>query len=296
MLKKFQPFFPFVFLCVWSAGYAMAKLALEYTEPLNLLAYRFVGAFLVLTPFVFFLRLTMPKLSTCYSLMATGLFLHIGHFGSLYWGMKLGASASIMALFAACQPVLVVISAALYARKVPSWKIWLSLCLGLVGASLIIGVDMQENQGFLSGAILGFTAVVGMSIGQVIEKQRKLGVHPIVGTWVQYAFAAAVSVPLAFYFEGFAAEITLPFVGAVAYLVLGNSILGIMLMLHIVRNGSISKVASIMFMVPAVGALIAWPLVGEVPKLITIPGFILAMMGAYWTTRLTSVSVFSKTK
>ncbi|MFQ3192125.1 MAG: hypothetical protein ACI936_003276, partial [Paraglaciecola sp.] len=27
--------------------------------------------------------------------------------------------------------------------------------------------------------------VVALSIGQVIEKQRKLGVHPIVATWVQ---------------------------------------------------------------------------------------------------------------
>ncbi len=288
MLKQFQPFFPLLFLLVWSAGYAMAKLALDYTEPLNLLAYRFVGAFLVLSPFVIFLRLSMPKLATCYSLMATGLFLHIGHFGSIYVGMKLGASASIMALFAACQPILVIISAALFARKMPPWQIWLSLCLGLSGAALIIGIDMQQNQGFLLGAILGFTAVVGMSIGQVIDKHRKLGVHPIVGTWVQYAFASAVSLPFAFFIEGFAADVTMPFVGALAFLVLGNSILGIMLMLYIVRNGSVSKVASIMFMVPAVGALIAWPVAGEVPKLITIPGFILAMLGAYWTSRLTN--------
>jgi drug/metabolite transporter (DMT)-like permease len=242
---------------VWSAGYAMAKLALDYTEPLNLLAYRFVGAFLVLTPFVIFLRLSMPKLATCYSLMGTGLFLHIGHFGSIYVGMKLGASASIMALFAASQPVLVIISAALFARKMPSWQIWLSLCLGLSGAALIIGIDMQQNQGFLLGAILGFTAVVGMSIGQVIDKQRKLGVHPIVGTWVQYAFASLVSLPLAYYFEGFAATISLPFIGALTYLVLGNSILGIMLMLYIVRNGSVAKVASIMFMVPRMLSCVA---------------------------------------
>ena len=288
MLKSLQPFFPILFLCIWSAGYAVAKLALEYTEPFNLLTYRFLGAFLVLTPFVLIMRLNMPKLSTSLSLMGTGLFLHIGHFGSIYWGMKIGASASIMALFAACQPVLVVISAAMFARKMPSWQIWLSLCLGLLGAALIIGVNMPSNQGFLIGAILGFTAVVGMSIGQAIEKQRKLGVHPIVGTWVQYAFASAVCLPFTYYFEGFAATLSLPFMASVAYLVLGNSILGIMLMLYIVRNGSVSKVASIMFMVPAVGALIAWPVAGEVPKMITIPGFILAMIGAYWTSRLTS--------
>lgn len=294
MLDKLQPAFPFLFLCIWSAGYAFAKLALAYTEPLNLLAYRFVGAFLVLSPFVLYMcllktkakRVAFVSVASSLGLMGTSLFLHIGHFGSIYLGMSLGASASIMALFAACQPVLVIISAALFARKMPAWRIWLALCLGLSGAALIIGIDMRSTQGFLLGGILGFTAVVGMSIGQVIEKQRKLGVHPIVGTWVQYAFASLVSVPFVFYFEGFAAQLTWPFFGAVAFLVIGNSIAGIMLMLSMVRNGSVSKVASIMFMVPAVGALIAWPVAGEVPKLITIPGFALAMLGAYWTSHL----------
>lgn len=187
MLSILKPFYPVLFLLVWSAGYAMGKLALVYTEPLNLLAFRFAGAFLALTPLVILLRLPIPNFRKSYALMGTGLFLHIGHFGSIYVGMKLGASASIMALFAASQPVLVIIASALLARKIPAWNVWASLTLGLLGAALIIGVNMQGNEGYLLGAILGFTAVVGLSIGQVIEKQRKLGVHPIVATWVQYA-------------------------------------------------------------------------------------------------------------
>jgi drug/metabolite transporter (DMT)-like permease len=286
VLSTLKPFFPIIFLIVWSAGYAMGKLALVYTQPLNLLAFRFFGAFLILTPIVILWRLPIPNFRQSYALMGTGIFLHIGHFGSIYVGMKLGASASIMALFAASQPVLVIIASALLARKVPAWNIWASLSLGLLGAMLIIGVNMQGNQGYLLGAILGFTAVVGLSIGQVIEKQRKLGVHPIVATWVQYAFASAISIPFALAFEGLVFENTLPFWGAIAFLVFGNSIVGILLMFSMVRQGSIAKVASIMFMVPAVGALIAWLVADEVPKLTAIPGFILAMLGALWTNRI----------
>ncbi|MFQ3249338.1 MAG: drug/metabolite transporter (DMT)-like permease [Glaciecola sp.] len=283
-----------MFLLVWSAGYAMGKLALEYTQPLNLLAFRFFGAFLALTPFVILMRLPIPNFKHSYALMGTGLFLHIGHFGSIYVGMKLGASASIMALFAASQPVLVIIASALLARKIPAWNIWASLSLGLLGAMLIIGVDMQGNEGYLLGAILGFTAVVGLSIGQVIEKQRKLGVHPIVATWIQYAFASAVSIPIALIFEGLVFESTLPFWGAISFLVLGNSIVGILLMFSMVRQGSIAKVASIMFMVPAVGALIAWLVADEVPKLLAIPGFLLAMLGALWTNRIANKALINK--
>jgi len=288
VLLKLKPFYPILFLIIWSAGYAMAKLALEYTQPLNLLAFRFVGAFLVLTPFIFILRLPIPNFKQSYALMGTGLFLHIGHFGSIYIGMKLGASASIMALFAASQPVLVIIAAALLARKMPPWNVWASLSLGLAGAALIIGVNMQGNQGYLLGAILGFTAVVGLSIGQVIEKQRKLGVHPIVATWVQYAFASAISLPFALVIEGFVLQSTWLFWASLGYLVIGNSIVGILLMFSMVRQGSIAKVASIMFMVPAVGALIAWLVANEVPKLMAVPGFILAMLGALWTNKIAS--------
>ncbi|MDT0626774.1 DMT family transporter [Alteromonas sp. W364] len=288
MLAALKPFYPVLFLLVWSAGYAMGKLALVYTEPFNLLAFRFFGAFLVLTPLVLLWRLPIPNFRQSYALMGTGLFLHIGHFGSIYLGMKLGASASIMALFAASQPVLVIISSALLAKRVPAWNVWASLSLGLLGAALIIGVDMDGDEGYLLGAILGFTAVVGLSIGQVIEKQRKLGVHPIVATWVQYAFASAISIPFALFFEGFVMESSLPFWGAISFLVIGNSIVGILLMFAMVRQGSIAKVASIMFMVPAVGALIAWLVADEVPQLMMIPGFLLAMLGALWTNKIAS--------
>ena len=288
MLAALKPFYPVLFLLVWSAGYAMGKLALVYTEPFNLLAFRFFGAFLVLTPLVLLWRLPIPNFRQSYALMGTGLFLHIGHFGSIYLGMKLGASASIMALFAASQPVLVIISSALLAKKVPAWNVWASLSLGLLGAALIIGVDMDGDERYLLGAILGFTAVVGLSIGQVIEKQRKLGVHPIVATWVQYAFASAISIPFALFFEGFVMESSLPFWGAISFLVIGNSIVGILLMFAMVRQGSIAKVASIMFMVPAVGALIAWLVADEVPQLLMIPGFLLAMLGALWTNKIAS--------
>ena len=50
------PIAPWMFLVVWSAGYGVAKLALESTTPLNLLALRFVGALLALVPFMLLLR------------------------------------------------------------------------------------------------------------------------------------------------------------------------------------------------------------------------------------------------
>ena len=54
------PIAPWLFLFVWSAGYGVAKLALESTSPLNLLALRFFGATVAVLPFVLIFRPIWP--------------------------------------------------------------------------------------------------------------------------------------------------------------------------------------------------------------------------------------------
>lgn len=282
----FTRLLPWLFLAVWSTGYAVAKLALAYTEPFNLLAYRFVGAALFVTPFVIFMRLSLPPLSTIKQLAATGVFLHIGHFGTMYVGMKLGASASIMALIAASQPALIILSTALYRRFWPSWQTWCALGLGLAGAGWIVGLNMNGQTGYLLGALLGFVAVLGMSLGQVIEKNRTLHVHPITATWVQYCCAAVIAAPLAWLVEGVVYVPSEALFWSVGHLVVVNTVIGMLLMFALVRTGSLAQATAIMFLVPAMGAFFAWPIVGEIPSWWTLPGFGLAMAGALWTRRL----------
>jgi drug/metabolite transporter (DMT)-like permease len=66
---------------------------------------------------------------------------------------------------------------------------------------------------------------------------------------------------------------------ALSYLVFGNSLLGIFLMLTMVRFGAISQVTSIMFLVPGIAALIAWLVVGEVMPVEAWPSIVLAAAG-----------------
>ena len=285
-MNRFDAWVPWLFLAFWSAGYSVAKVALEYTTPINLLAYRFGFTVLALTPIVVMLRIKLPDFSAIKALMGIGLILQMGHFGSVYIGLKLGASANVMGLFAASQPVLIILASALFRREMPSLALWCSLALGLAGAAWVIGMQMDGDTGVLLGSLLGFLAVVGLSLGQVIEKQRKLGVHPIMGAWVQYVFAALLSLPLAWLWEGFTWSDQPAFYASVVYLVIGNSVVGIMLMFRMVRSGSLSQVSGIMFLVPALAALIAWPVAGESVPLIALPGMFLAMLGAIWTRRL----------
>ena len=167
---RWIPIAPWLFLFVWSAGYGVAKLALESTTPLNLLALRFVGAALALLPFVVIVRpvRSSPALR---DLLIVATFLQLGHFLCIYFGLALGASAGVLALFAASQPVLIVMVGLMVNRRIPSVRIWVGLMVGLLGASWVIFVQGHFSDGALLGAVLGFVAVVSLSLGQVYEKR-----------------------------------------------------------------------------------------------------------------------------
>lgn len=273
------PVAPWVFVLVWSAGYAVAKVALEYTTPLNLMALRFFGAWLFLLPLVIWFRPAWPDMKAVRDLMWVATFLHLVHFGCVYTGLAVGASASMLALFAASQPVLITLVSAWMLRQNPSPRVWAGLALGLCGAAWVIGVQGDFSSGVLIGSFLGFFAVVGLSVGQVIDKRQRPDSHPLMVYFIQYGYASLVSIPIALLFEGYSVTWAPPLWGALAFLVLGNSLVGIFLMLTMVRFGAVSRVTSIMFLVPGLGALIAWALVGEVMPLIAWGGVALAAVG-----------------
>ena len=276
---RWLPIAPWVFLVVWSAGYGVAKLALESTTPMNLLALRFVGALLALVPFMLLLRPVWPSSNAVKDLLVVASFLQLGHFFCIYLGLSLGASAGLLALLAASQPVLITIVASLLNRRIPSARIWAGLLVGLVGAVWVIFIQGDFSDGVLLGAILGFFAVVSLSLGQVYDKRQCPDCHPLLVYIIQYAFASIVCVPVALLSEGYQTEWNLSMISALSYLVLGNSLLGIFLMLTMVRFNAISQVTSIMFLVPGIAALIAWFLVDEVMPITAWPGIILAAVG-----------------
>ena len=70
-----------------------------------------------------------------------------------------------------------------------------------------------------------------------------------------------------------------------AYLVIGNSILAISLLLAMIRAGEVSRVSALFYLVPALSALFAWPLLGEVMPPLAWAGMALAALGVALVSR-----------
>jgi drug/metabolite transporter (DMT)-like permease len=74
------------------------------------------------------------------------------------------------------------------------------------------------------------------------------------------------------------------FVAALAYLVIGNSVVAVGLLLAMIRAGEVSRVSALLYLVPPIAALIAWLLPGEVMPLLAWPGMAVAAAGVFIAT------------
>ena len=78
---------------------------------------------------------------------------------------------------------------------------------------------------------------------------------------------------------------TWQFSAALAYLVIGNSVIAVGLLLAMIRAGDVSRVSALFFLVPPLAALIAWAMLGEIMPPLAWGGMAVASLGVFLATR-----------
>ncbi len=279
---------PFIFLLLWSGGFTVAKVGIIDAEPMTILALRYCCVLLVLAPFFLFIRPKAPATRTEWMhLLIVGFLIQVVYFGTAYLAFDRGASAGLVALITSLQPILVaIIMPRLSAEKISS-KRWIGLLVGLLGALLVIASNSTLTTSGYVAILLCFSALFAITLATVWEKRFGLNHHPLTSNTVQYAVGALFTVPVAYYFETMQINWTWPFIGALTYLVLANSLLAISLLLMMIRNNEASRVSSLFFLVPPMSAVIAYVVLGETMSQLAWLGFAIASVGVLYTTRYT---------
>ena len=277
---------PIVFLLLWSAGFPVAKLGLQHAEPLTLLALRYVLVLAVLIPVAVIVRPPRPKsLRAVWDVAVVGFLIQVVYFGLCYVAFKSGVSAGAVAIIVCLQPILVAIAAPRMVGEAISPRGWLGLVLGLAGAVTVIMARGNFGGPAPLGLALTVVALFGITGATLYEKRFGAGQHPVVANLIQYAVGAAFALPLALLTEGMAIAWDWQFVGVMAYLVLGNSLLAITLLLAMIRAGAVSRVSALFYLVPPLAALFAWPMLGEQMPLMGWAGMALAAVGVALASR-----------
>ena len=276
---------PVLFLLLWSGGYTFAKLGLKYAEPMTFLALRYVCVLILMWPLYLMVRPRLPvRLISWLHLGVTGLLMQAVYFGMSYLAFADGLSAGGVALIVSLQPILVAIAAPLFVNELVSRYRWFGLVLGLAGAALVIGSRQDVTTASYAGVVFAVIALIAMSAGSIYEKRFGVNQHPITATIVQFTVGFLVILPIAMFRETLQVNFTPELIWSLAYLVIGNSIIAVSLLLYLIRAGEVSRVSALLFLVPPAASLLAWFVLDEAMPPLAWAGMVLAGAGVLVTS------------
>ena len=273
---------PFIFLILWSGGYAFAKLGLSYVEPMTMLALRYGLAVLALLPFLVLRRPRWPQGARHWgAVMVTGFLIQCVYFGLAYLAMKRGMNAGTTAIIMALQPILVAVFAPFISAARGSPALWFGLALGFAGVVLVILSEGSLGPSPSVAVFLALCALGGITSATLFEKWHGMRTDPVTGGIVQYAVGFAVLLPVAAMTETMVIDWTPGFAVSIAYLVIANSIISISLFIALVQRGDATRISAMMYLVPPLAMVAAWLILGETITPLALLGFALSAAGVY---------------
>ncbi len=279
-------FAPVIFLILWSAGYPIAKVALAYAEPMTLLTLRFGSVVVIMAVLFAIIRPPLPETRADWMHLAVvGFLIQSVYFGLSYLAFRAGIAAGTAALIMSLQPILVALIAPGWMGEAIGWRRWLGLMLGLAGTAIVIaarsGVETPSLFGFGCAAV----ALCGITAGSLYEKRFGHGHHPVTANLIGYAAGLVLIIPAMLLLDTMQVDWTWEFAGALAYLVIGNSVIAFGLLLAMIRAGEVARVSALFFLVPPLAALLGWLMLGEIMPPVAWIGMAVAALGVLLARR-----------
>jgi len=277
---------PGLFLLLWSLGFPVAKIGTQHIDPLLFLGLRFVLVLLLMVPVWLWLRPPMPaRRIDWWHQAVVGFLIQTVYFGCCYSAFALGSSAGVVALIVSLQPVLVALLAPVMVGETIGTRRWIGFGLGLLGALVVILGRATIEGTTLAGLLLSVAGLLGMSGATLYEKRYGRPLHPVSANLIQYFTGLITTLPLIALFGHFTLTWNGPLIGSLAYLVIGNSLIAISLLLAMIRRGEASRVSALFYLVPPCAALLSWWLIDEPMPPIAWLGMGIAALGVALVSR-----------
>lgn len=280
-MSSIKSLIPATFVLLWSTGFIGARYAMPWAEPFTFLVVRFALTFLILGAVMVALRSRKASPTDIAHALAAGALMHGVYLGGVFWAIRHGMPAGLTALIVGLQPLITAVLAGQILGEKILPRHWAGLAAGFIGVVIVLWPKLGASTDSLGWPALAaaIAAVLGMSAGTIWQKRSGSRADMVTGTFWQYVGATVPMVIGSAALETHQFTLTGELIFAMAWLVLVLSIGAIFLLMVMIRDGEMSKVASLFYLVPAVTALIAWPLFGESLSVVQIAGMALATFG-----------------
>lgn len=266
---------PVVFVILWATGFVVARLSAGHVEPVSFLAFRFPIAGLLLLGLALLRRAEWPTRRDAGHAAVAGALLHAGYLAPIYWAVANGMPGGVSALIVGLQPLLTAFLAVPILGEVIGRKHWLGLIVGIVGVGMVLLPK------FTLAALGGITPItvaacllgtVCVALGTIYQKRFASHLPLLTSIIWQYFGASIVVITLASVFERFGFDGSPQAWFALGWAIFVISLGAVVLLMLLIRRGAVSKVSSLIFLVPAVSAFTTFLVFHETLTLVQILG------------------------
>lgn len=256
---------PWLFVSLWSTGYIAMKYAAPFAEPFTFLAIRFALVVALLAPFLLLAEHWRIGWRNAGWAAFVGSVLHGAYLGGVFWTIKQGMPAGVVALIVSLQPL---VSASLIAPLLGErveLRHWLGLMLGLVGTAIVLFPDTELHGATIRPdmVVVSVLALAAITIGTALQKAWFADLDVRAALLPQYVGATLVMAIAAVLLETSDIAWSPAAIGAMAWLVLVLSVGAISLLLVLLRRNEVWRTATMFYLVPPLTALSAWLLFNE---------------------------------
>lgn len=262
---QFALLFPLVAVFIWSLNIAVTRYAADVISPVSISFYRWLVAFILLTPFMFKALFSNRTLVLQYwkqlaVLSAFGMVLYQG----LAYSAAHYTTATNMGLINALTPVFTIVIAVVVLKEWPNRYAAVGCFISLCGLLLVIAQGQLSNLldlGSRIGDLIMLGAVFLYAFYGILLKKWQLPLPLLLSLYVQIMFALIYHVPFVLWFG--LDRINAENVASVLYAGVFASIFASLLWMMAVQHLGPSRTSIFMNFIPVFTAFIAYFWLGE---------------------------------
>ncbi|AHH22279.1 EamA-like transporter protein [Nocardia nova SH22a] len=273
---------PVAFVVMWSSAFIAGIIGVGAAPPMLVLFARFALAGLALTLYAVAVRAKWPRGRELFHVVVAGLLMQMVQFGAFYTAMSDHVSAAVISLVQGLNPVVIALFAGTVLGETVTPRQWAGFGIGGVGVGLAV---VDQSHFSATGLVLCVVGLLGLSLGTVYQKR----LVPDVDSRTNTAVHVLASAPVAGLFALAQGDnhITDPlrFTGSLIWMVLINAVACFLLLNAMLRRWDATRVGRLFFATPAVTAVMAWLLIAQPLRPLTIAGLGVGVLGMVLAAR-----------
>jgi drug/metabolite transporter (DMT)-like permease len=280
-----------LFCLLWSFAFVAGKIGVTDCPPLILLTARFSLAGVLILGMTAIrnegwqLTWRDAAVFAVLGVANNALYLGLG-----YTGLQT-VSAGLGGLIVSANPVFTAVAAAVFLGEALTWRKVAGLLLGIAGVGFIVWHRMSVGTDSVHGIVYTLASLASIVVGTILFKVLAPKGSLWVGNGVQNIAGGLALMPFALTFSDVGDIVpSARLLGAFAFLVLGGSILAYLLWFHLLKVCGATAASAYHFLMPPLGMLFAFLVLGEHVELRDLLGIVPVALGIYLVTRPAAVA------